>query len=137
MFLVAVGGLVGLGLLAIGSRWLLTAFAGNAYAEVAGYLPWYGIGMILLGGIAVLIATHQSGGKPQFLAILLPLTVLEPALLLAFHQNLTQVVVVVDASMACVALPLGALYLFQNAKLPNRALVTGTSSVVSKVGGVG
>ena len=48
--------------------------------------------MTLLGGAAVLIATQQSRGKPAFLAVLLPLTLLEPALLIAFHQNLMQVV---------------------------------------------
>ena len=51
LLLVAFGGLVGLGLLAFGSHWLLVGFAGNAYAEAATYLPWYGIGMIMLGGV--------------------------------------------------------------------------------------
>ncbi len=114
LLLVAIGGLVSLGLLALVSRWLLIAFSGNAYAGVAGYLPWYGIGMIMLGGAAVLIATHQSRGKPGFLAVLLPLTLLEPVLLSVFHESLAQVVLVLDVSMALVAGGLWALYLVQH-----------------------
>jgi len=137
LLLLAVGGLVGVGVLAFVSRWLLIAFAGNAYAEVAGYLPWYGIGMIMLGGAAVLIATHQSRGKPGFLAILLPLTLLEPALLVAFHQNLAQVVLVVDISMALVAGGLGALYLAQQDKhIAGRTPVPATPSAASNMAGI-
>ena len=136
LLLVAVGGLVSVGLLAFISRWLVIAFAGNAYAEVAGYLPWYAIGMILLGGAAVLIATHQSRGKPGFLALLIPLTLLEPVLLLAFHQSLAQVVLVVDVSMALVAGGLGALYLVQQyVELPGRVATATTPVAASKYGG--
>jgi O-antigen/teichoic acid export membrane protein len=113
LFLVGIGGLAGLAVLSFGSRWLLVAFAGTAYEDAASYLPWYAIGMILLGGAAILIATHQSRGKLGFLAVLLPMTALEPTLLLVFHQNLWQVVWVVDASMALVAGGLLALYLVQ------------------------
>ena len=88
LVLVAIGGLAGLALLSVGSRWLLTAFAGGAYAGAAGYLPWYALGMTMLGGVAVLVATHQSQGRPGFLAVLLPLTLLEPALLITMHQSL-------------------------------------------------
>jgi O-antigen/teichoic acid export membrane protein len=98
--LVALGGLGGLALLSISSTWLLTAFAGGAYAEAARYVPWYALGMTLLGGAAVLIATQQSRGKPAFLAVLLPLTLLEPVLLTAFHQDLLQLIQVLDVSMA-------------------------------------
>jgi hypothetical protein len=66
--------------------------------------------MILLGGVAVLIAAHQSTGKATFLALLIPLSLLEPTLLIAFHQNLTQVVQMVDLSMALALFGLGALY---------------------------
>jgi hypothetical protein len=113
LLLVGLGGLAGLALLSFGSRWLLGAFAGSAYIEAASYLPWYAIGMILLGATAILIATHQSRGKSGFLAVLIPLTALEPALLMVFHQNLWQVVQVVDVSMALVAGGLLALYLIQ------------------------
>lgn len=136
LLFVAVGGLVGLGSLTFGSRWLLIAFSGDAYAGVASYLPWYGIGMILLGGAAVMIATHQSRGKPGFLALLLPLTLLEPTLLVAFHENLTQVVLVVDISMALVAGGLGTLYLIQrDVQIPNHSPAPGKPSSVSHMGG--
>jgi O-antigen/teichoic acid export membrane protein len=126
LFLVGLGGLVGLVLLSLGSRWLLVAFAGPAYAEAAGYLPWYAIGMILLGGAAVLIATHQSRGRSGFLAVLIPLTVLEPALLLVFHQNLGQVVLMVDISMGLVTGGLAILYLVQQlVPFSSEALVAG------------
>jgi O-antigen/teichoic acid export membrane protein len=111
LVLVALGGMFGFGLLWLGSTWLLTAFAGSAYASAAGYLPWYAVGMTLLGAVAVLIAAHQSRGRPGFLAVLLPLTVLEPALLAVFHQNLGQVVLVLDTSMAVLLAGLAALYL--------------------------
>jgi O-antigen/teichoic acid export membrane protein len=136
LLLVAVGGLASLGLLAFSSRWLLIAFAGNAYADVAGYLPWYAIGMVLLGGAAVLIATYQSRGTPGFLALLLPLTFLEPALLFAFHQNLAQVVLAVDVSMGLVFGGLGALYVAQRRiELPGRISVATSPSAASKYGG--
>ena len=94
--LVVVGGLAAFAFLNVGARWLLTAFAGGAYAGAALYLPWYAVGMTLLGGVAVLIATHQSHGRAAFLAILLPLSALEPVLLSAFHANLLQLVQVLD-----------------------------------------
>jgi O-antigen/teichoic acid export membrane protein len=118
--LVAIGGLAALAVLAVGSRALLVAFSGSAYAEVAGYLPWYAIGMIMLGATAVLIATHQSRGTPGFLLLLVPLSLLEPVLLLFLHQSLAQVVLVVDLSMAAAAVALGALYVFQRQFQPER-----------------
>jgi O-antigen/teichoic acid export membrane protein len=113
LILVALGGLIGLALLSFGSTWLLTAFAGGAYAEAGGYVPWYAIGMTLLGGAAVLIATQQSRGKPGFLMVLLPLTFLEPGLLVAFHQNLMQVIQVFDIAMALLLIGLGAQFALQ------------------------
>jgi O-antigen/teichoic acid export membrane protein len=113
MVFVAIGGLAGLTLLSVGSRWLLTAFAGGAYAGAAGYLSWYALGMTMLGGIAVLIATHQSHGRRGFLAVLLPMTVIEPLMLMAFHQDLLQVVQVLDISMALILAALGILYLVE------------------------
>jgi O-antigen/teichoic acid export membrane protein len=113
LVLVAAGGLGALAVLSLSSAWLLTAFAGSAYTEAAIYLPWYAVGMTLLGGVAVLIATLQTRGTPGFLAILLPLTLLEPMALVAFHQNLTQVVQVIDVSMALILIGLGSLYMVQ------------------------
>jgi O-antigen/teichoic acid export membrane protein len=113
LLLVSLGGLAGLGVLSFSSRWLLVAFAGPAYGDAAGYLPWYALGMILLGAAAVLIATLQSRGKAAFLAALIPLTALEPALLLLFHHSLWQVVQVVDVAMALVVGGLGTFYVVQ------------------------
>jgi O-antigen/teichoic acid export membrane protein len=113
LVLVGLGGLVALGVLSIGSTWLLAAFAGHAYTGGAAYLPWYGIGMTFLGATAVLIATHQSQGRAGFLYVLLPLAALEPILIAVFHQSLVQVVQVVDVSMALPATGLAAWYLTQ------------------------
>jgi O-antigen/teichoic acid export membrane protein len=110
---VTVGGLGGLALLSAGSTWLLTAFSGRAYAEAAPYVPWYAIGMTLLGGAAVLIATQQSRGKPAFIAVLLPFTLLEPVLLTSFHQNLMQVVQVLDIAMGLLLAALAIHFILQ------------------------
>jgi len=114
LVLVALGGVLGLVLLSFASTWLLTAFAGAAYVGAVGYLPWYALGMTLLGAVAVLIATHQSSGNTGFLAILLPLTLLEPVLIAAFHQDPAQVVQVMDVSMSLVLVGLAALYVAQH-----------------------
>jgi O-antigen/teichoic acid export membrane protein len=113
LILVTLGGLVGLGLISFGSSWLLTAFAGQAYSGATGYLPWYALGMTLLGAATVLIMTQQSRGKPWFLAILIPLTVLEPALLSMFHESLMQVVLVLDISMALLFVGLATQFALQ------------------------
>lgn len=128
LLLVAAGGLAGLGILSLSKTWLLNAFAGSGYAEAASYLPLYAAGMTLLGGVAVLIATHQSRGTPGFLAILLPLTLLEPAALIAFHQSLGQVVQIVDICMGLILVGLGGLYLLQERRsMPSEARL-GTSA---------
>ncbi len=110
LLLVGIGGLLGLGLLSVISVWLIGAFAGSAYVAGAAYLPWYALGMMLLGAAAVLIATHQSRGRPGFLAILLPLAVLEPVLIIAFHQSALQLVQVMDLSMGLLAVGLAGWY---------------------------
>jgi len=111
--LVAIGGVGGFALLNLASVPVLTAFAGQPYANGAEYLPWYAVGMTLLGGVAVLIATHQTRGTPGFLGVLLPLTFLEPAALLAFHRDPMQVVQTLDICMALLLIGLGTLYLLQ------------------------
>ena len=87
--------------------------ATGAYAGAATYLPWYAVGMTLLGGVAVLIATHQTRGTPGFLAVLLPLTLLEPVALVLFHHDPMQVVQTLDICMAVTLAGLGALYVVQ------------------------
>jgi hypothetical protein len=136
LLLVVLGGLVSLSLLALSARWLLIAFAGQTYAEVAWILPWYGVGMILLGGGAVLIAAHQTHGNASFLAILLPLTLLEPVSIWVFHGSLAQVVAVVDLSMALVFVGLGILYLAQETRVSTQlpTQVQGVASDTAQVG---
>jgi O-antigen/teichoic acid export membrane protein len=107
------GGVAGIVLLTVSSGFLLWAFAGNAYTGGAAYLPWYGIGMTLLGAAGVLIATHQSRGRRDFLAVLIPLAVLEPVAILLFHQTLQQVVQVVDICMLALVIGLAVLYAAQ------------------------
>jgi O-antigen/teichoic acid export membrane protein len=119
LLIVALGGLAGLGLLWATSNWLLTTFAGTNYSGAASYLPWYAMGMTFLGGVAVLVATQQASGKPDFLAVLLPLTFVEPALIAAFHKSLTQVVQLMDLSMAVTFGCLAAFYLYK-ARANNR-----------------
>jgi hypothetical protein len=70
----------------------------------------------LLGTAAVLIATHQTGGRREFLAILIPVAVLEPIAILFFHRSLTQVVQIVDICMLVLVVGLGVLYLAQRSK---------------------
>ena len=111
LVLVALGGVAALTVLSFTSTWLLGAFAGSLYVPGASYLPWYAVGMMLLGAVAVLIATHQSHGRPGFLAILLPLAALEPLLIASYHQSVLQVVQVMDISMGLVAVALTGWYL--------------------------
>jgi O-antigen/teichoic acid export membrane protein len=125
--LVAIGGLAGFALLSWGSRLLLTAFAGGAYASAATYLPWYAVGMTFLGGVAVLIATHQTRGTPGFLAVLLPLTLLEPGALMLFHHDPMQVVQTLDICMAVILAGLGALYVLQERIRPNQLPALGVN----------
>jgi O-antigen/teichoic acid export membrane protein len=123
LVLVALGGFSGVALLSVTSRWLLRAFAGAAYVSGAAYLPWYALGMVLLGAAGVLIATHQSRGKPGFLVILLPAAALEPIFIVAFHASLIQVVQVVDISMGLVAIGLAAWYLASERSRPSNIAV--------------
>jgi len=126
--LVAVGGVAGFAVLWLMSRWLLNAFAGGAYADAAMYLPAYAIGMMLLGGVAVLVATQQSRGEPTFLAILVPLTVVEPGLIALFHQSVMQVIQVLDLSMLLALAGLGVLYAWQVRRGSRSAIVSVAAS---------
>jgi hypothetical protein len=109
--LVAAGGGVALLVISLGSRPLLTAFAGQLYLGGAQFLPWYAFGMTLLGAAAVLTATHQSRGKRAFLNVLLPIAVLEPVLIILWHGTVMQVIWILDASMGALVIGLLGLYL--------------------------
>ncbi len=123
VLLVALAGIFGLIILATGAAPLLSVFAGVKYSAGASYLPLYGIAMTLLGGVAVLNAAHQTRGKPAFLAVLVPLTALEPLILLRYHGSLTEVVNVVVVCSALLVGGLAALYIFQE-RVPRTALPT-------------
>ena len=111
LVLVAAAGGSGLLVLSVFAGPIVKAFAGTAYVQSASYLSWYALGMLLLGAAAVLIASHQSRGRPEFLAVLLPLTALEPLLIASFHNGMLQAIQVMDISMALVATGLGAWWL--------------------------
>jgi len=109
--IVAFGGISGIAVLGLVARPVLTAFAGLAYAGGATILPLYAIAMTLLGAASVLIATHQSRARAAFLSVLLPITVAEPVLIMAFHHSLLQVVWIVTLSMVGLVVGLTILLL--------------------------
>jgi O-antigen/teichoic acid export membrane protein len=97
----------------LGSGFVLSMFAGGAYVAAGPYLPWYALAMTLFGGATVLVANGQARCNGDFLAVLIPVTVLEPALILRFHQTLMQVVQVLSISMVVLFFGLTVLYLVQ------------------------
>jgi O-antigen/teichoic acid export membrane protein len=107
------GGIAGFALLSLGGAFVLTVFAGSAYTQAGSYLAWYAIAMTLLGGASVLVATGQARGRGDFLAVLIPVTLAEPLLIVRFHQSLSQVVQVLSLSMAVLFVGLAVLYLVQ------------------------
>ena len=133
LVLVVLGGVAGLAVLSFASAWLLSAFAGSLYVPGAIYLPWYALGMMLLGATAVLIAIHQERGRGEFLAILLPLAVLEPLLIASYHQSLLQVVQVVDISMGLVAAALAAWYLVGERSVPAVNTISATPTNIQPI----
>jgi O-antigen/teichoic acid export membrane protein len=108
--LVSTGGVVGLFLLTVYSKPILTLFAGPAYGGGAAYLPWYALGMSLLGAVSVLVSAHQSRGNATFLWALLPASVLEPALIVQFHRDPMQVVVLLNVCAGLLVAALLAAY---------------------------
>jgi O-antigen/teichoic acid export membrane protein len=97
----------------LGSGWVLTLFAGGAYAAAGPYLPWYALAMTLFGGAAVLVANGQARCNGDFLAVLIPVAFLEPVMILRFHHTPMQVVQVLSVSMGILFLGLAILYLVQ------------------------
>jgi O-antigen/teichoic acid export membrane protein len=107
------GGAVALAIFSVSSGFVLSAFAGPAYASAGSYLPGYAIAMTLLGGASVLVAIGQARGKADFLVVLFLVMILEPALIIKFHQTLSQVVQVLTGSMAALFIGLAILYLIR------------------------
>jgi O-antigen/teichoic acid export membrane protein len=114
LILVVGGGLFGLALLSVAAGHVLAVFAGAAYSSGSAYLAWYALGMTLLGAAVVLIATHQSRGQAAFLAVVIPISAIEPVLIASFHSSLIQVVQVLDACMAVLVGGLAALALAES-----------------------
>jgi len=117
------GGVAGLAILSLGSGFVISAFAGAGYASAGAYLPWYALAMTLLGGASVLVANGQARGRGDFLAVLIPLTLLEPVLIISFHQTLIQVVQVLTLSMGALFGGLVMLYLVTERARTRAALV--------------
>jgi hypothetical protein len=65
------------------------------------------------------------------------LTLLEPVALIVFHQNLTQVVQVIDVSMALILVGLGSLYLVQQRKASIARIAFPATSATPAVGQLG
>jgi O-antigen/teichoic acid export membrane protein len=105
------GGVAGLAILSFGSGFVISAFAGSAYASAGSYLPWYAVAMTFFGGASVLVANGQARGRGDFLAVLIPITLIEPIVIISFHQTLIQVVQVLTVSMAALFGGLVMLYL--------------------------
>jgi O-antigen/teichoic acid export membrane protein len=110
ILLALIGGVLSLAVFSVWSRSLLVVFAGPAYAKAAAYLPLYGLAMMFLAVASVLITTYQSRNRWHFLWLLLPVTALEPLLIILFHSDLKQVVDMVDLSMLALLAGLSLLY---------------------------
>jgi O-antigen/teichoic acid export membrane protein len=113
MALCLVGGVMGWSIFSLEPKLLLTTFAGSAYASASGYLPIYAVAMTLFGAASVLVATGQARGNAAILAVLLPVTILEPTLIITFHESLTQVVQVLSISMALLFVGLVLLFVLE------------------------
>ncbi len=111
--LAAVGGLSVVLAFSFSATLIIRDFAGSAYLGGASYLGWYALGMTALGGATVLVATHQSGGRPAFLWVLLGVTFLEPLAILFLHDSPRQLVAVVVTAMTLLLLGLAAIRLDQ------------------------
>jgi O-antigen/teichoic acid export membrane protein len=109
LLLVALAGTLGVLALTTWAEPVVSLFAGAQYVEAASYLPWYAVGMTLLGAAYVLVATYQSRGDARFLFVLIPLVVLEPMGIIAFHRDPLQVVQVMDLTMAVLVFGLSGL----------------------------
>jgi O-antigen/teichoic acid export membrane protein len=105
------GGAVVWATFSLGSGFVLSLFAGGAYVAAAPYLPWYALAMTLFGGASVLVANGQARCNGDFLMVLIPVTCIEPVLILLFHHTLMQVIQVLSLSMAVLFLGLTVLYL--------------------------
>jgi hypothetical protein len=118
--LALVSGVAGLLIFTVSGRALLTVFAGRNYAAGGAYIGVYALGMTLFGAVAVMINALQSLGRVTLLRVTLPLSLVEPTLIMLFHSSLLQVVQVMDISMAVSVAALGGLYTYEEHRRRSR-----------------
>ena len=131
--LVVAGGAGALVVFSLIAQPLLSLFAGNEYSASASYLPWYAVAMTLLGVASILIATYQSRATRAFLLVLLPIALIEPALIVLFHHDLFQVIAVETMSFVFLVCGLSALLLSDGRiqaprRIGGQSLIEGTDS---------
>jgi O-antigen/teichoic acid export membrane protein len=106
-------GLAGALFLQVFARQILLAFAGRAYVGGASLMGLYAVGVAILGCVAILVNASQSLNRLWVLWILVPVTLIRPALIVLFHGSLLTVVVVGDLTVAGAALALGLAYVVE------------------------
>ena len=146
--LCAAAGLAGALVLQVFSRQILYHFAGPAYVGGAHLLGLYSVGMAILGCLAILVNTQQSLNRLSILWVLIPITLMRPALLLLFHGTLLTVVIVSDLTVLGSTLVMAAVYVHhERARLrapghvvsdpeDTRLLSLALGSLPSRLGGV-
>ena len=77
-----VAAVVGLVVFSLGGPLILHYFSGSAYADGAGYMGWYALGMPLLAAVTMLTQTQQSLSDLGMLWVLVAGTLLKPVLVL-------------------------------------------------------
>lgn len=106
-----VGGAVGLAVFDLGGASILHVFSGKAYVAGSSFIGWYALGMPLLAAVLMLSSTQQSLGSLRLLWVLVPGTIIKPALLFFFHDSLLEVAIVSDVAIASVLVALTTMYL--------------------------
>ena len=106
-----IGGAAGLAIFDLGGASILHVFSGKAYEPGSSYIGLYALGMPLLAAVLMLSNTQQSLGNLRLLWVLVPGTVIKPALVLIFHDSLLTVSIVSDVSIALVLVALTTMYL--------------------------
>jgi O-antigen/teichoic acid export membrane protein len=106
-----VGGLLGLLVFSVFSTDILRAFSGSKYIGGAGYIGWYALGMPLLAAVVMLSNTQQSLADLKLLWVLVPGTLIKPALIVFFHSTLLVVSLMSDLAIAAVLVALAVQYL--------------------------
>jgi len=85
--------------------------------------------MTLLGATAVLIAIHQSIGEARFLAVILPLTIIDVGTVATFHASPMQLVQADTVCAGIIAAALTLLYMVGERSTTSDVNVTAGSAV--------